>query len=166
MTRINIIDPELLLDQHLMAEYRELPRMFTFIEQHYKGVPMDRSDTYTLNRGHMKFFYDKLEYLKKRQLALFKELLLRDYGVVFDINAFLTRYDALPSILKNDYSPTITEQLVNVERIVERFNAKPEYYTYLREKMKKADLSCFKDRPEVEPLYTTLEEYKNEKSSS
>ena len=28
MTRINVVPPRLLLDEHLLAEYRELPRVF------------------------------------------------------------------------------------------------------------------------------------------
>ena len=33
MTRINLINPEKLTDQHLLAEYRELPRIFWIVRK-------------------------------------------------------------------------------------------------------------------------------------
>ena len=33
MTRINLINPEKLTDQHLLAEYRELPRIFWILRK-------------------------------------------------------------------------------------------------------------------------------------
>lgn len=32
MTRINLLPPAQLADQHLIAEYRELPRIFTLVK--------------------------------------------------------------------------------------------------------------------------------------
>lgn len=60
MTRINLVPVSELSDQHLIAEYRELPRIFNLVlNAQYKGkYPLDFkiSDTYLLGTGHVTFF--------------------------------------------------------------------------------------------------------------
>lgn len=79
MTRINLVEPHQLTDKHLMAEYRELPRIFTAVKK-LVNEPKPRvgdgwrkfitsgeiPDRYVLGKGHMKFFYNKLPYLRER----------------------------------------------------------------------------------------------------
>lgn len=55
MTRINCVPVEELTDKHLLAEYRELPRIFNLAR-----AVEDAPTEYVLGTGHMKFFYDKL----------------------------------------------------------------------------------------------------------
>ena len=63
MTRINIIPVEELMDQHLIAEYREITMVPVSLARtlssktglDYKKI----SKSYTLNKGHVYFFYDK-----------------------------------------------------------------------------------------------------------
>lgn len=78
MTRINCIKPSELVRQHLISEYRELPRVFSLVRKAQdKGLqPSDikAPRRYTLGTGHVKFFYDKLGYLVKRQQALIDEM--------------------------------------------------------------------------------------------
>ncbi len=57
MTRINVIDPIDLTDQHLMAEYRELPMIMGSLRRSLKskkGLPKI-TPKYTLNAGHVTF---------------------------------------------------------------------------------------------------------------
>lgn len=54
MTRINLVEPRYLTDEHLLAEYRELPRVFTYVDRH--GIAEDRPESYKLGKGHVKFF--------------------------------------------------------------------------------------------------------------
>ena len=62
MTRINVVPPAELCNKHLLAEYRELPRVFGLAK------PVDDAPSaYVLGKGHVRFFYDKLGYLAKRQ---------------------------------------------------------------------------------------------------
>lgn len=85
MTRINLVEPKQLLSKHLMAEYRELPRVFTALKKsHAKsmfsydhGLPA----SYVLGRGHVKFFYNKLNFLSNRYEHLHEELLSRGYNL-------------------------------------------------------------------------------------
>ena len=67
MTRINIVDPTELTDQHLIAEYREIFMVAGSLHRTLMSklgyveskVPVQ----YTLNRGHVYFFYNKGKYL-------------------------------------------------------------------------------------------------------
>jgi deoxyribonuclease (pyrimidine dimer) len=73
MTRINsAIIPSFLTDQHLIAELRELPRIFTLVKKRKQsGIDIkDAPKSFTLGKGHVKFFYDKLSFLQKRHKDL------------------------------------------------------------------------------------------------
>ena len=78
MTRINCIPPRQLSREHLIAEYRELPRIFALVHAAIaRGESPDdpRNPTsYTLGAGHVRFFYCRLGYLVKRQLAIIDEM--------------------------------------------------------------------------------------------
>ena len=67
MTRINLVPPEELCDQHLLAEHRELTRIPNAVAKgkyHLKGQPAE----YKLGEGHVRFFFNKLAFLKKRAM--------------------------------------------------------------------------------------------------
>jgi hypothetical protein len=77
MTRINVVHPSLLTRQHLLAEWHEIGRIITLAEG---GVdPKDIPERYTLGKGHMKFFADKLGYITLRTGWLAKEMRHRGY---------------------------------------------------------------------------------------
>lgn len=137
MTRINTIDVALLTDQHLMAEYRELPMVHASLRRTkeskrvlakgFKAVVIPSS--YTLNRGHVTFFYDKGLWLYDRYQSLVDELRKRGYNVnpserkvdwsVFDGHN-----------LYNDWKPDECAHHVNLERIMYRINEKRDWYRY------------------------------------
>ncbi len=78
MTRINLIPVEELSDQHLMAEYRELPRIVNgVIEGKFK--PSNVPEHYILGTGHVKFFTNKILFLAARYRLLFAELQYREF---------------------------------------------------------------------------------------
>ena len=61
MTRINAVHPTVLTDQHLMAEYRELTMVMGSLKRSLNsknGLP-PIPEKYTLNAGHVTFFYNK-----------------------------------------------------------------------------------------------------------
>jgi len=127
MTRINILNPAELTDQHLLAECRELPRMFTYIEQHgdpKRSIP----PAYTLGAGHMLFMTNKAEYLFGRMLDLLAEHYDRGYRFDFDLDGWEKRFDNLPAWCKNDYTVTEEALAINRQRIAERIASKPHYY--------------------------------------
>lgn len=79
MTRINVLPPKVLTDQHLLAEYRELPRAFGLAQK--AGPNTIAPSAYTLGAGHVRFFYSRTGFLTKRQQAIIQELLHRGYNL-------------------------------------------------------------------------------------
>jgi len=55
MTRINVVHPRELVDKHLLAEYRELPRVFALAHSWWMqgGNPNKLPIQYTLGEGHV-----------------------------------------------------------------------------------------------------------------
>ena len=82
MTRINIIIPSELYDQHLIAEYREIFMVAGSLERTLiskAGYKESKVPTrYTLNKGHL-FFYYKGMYLHKRYDAIIVEMKKRGF---------------------------------------------------------------------------------------
>ncbi len=70
MTRINLIDPSELHDKHLLAEYRELPRVYGLVRAAIaRGWTPDDPRIpihFMLGTGHVTFFYNKLAWLTER----------------------------------------------------------------------------------------------------
>ena len=80
MTRINLVDPSELATKFLVAEYREIVRVFALArksqhEMHKKKIP----DKFTLGIGHQLFFYDKLSFISERYDLLCAEMKVRGY---------------------------------------------------------------------------------------
>lgn len=114
-----------------MAEYREmnmvpaaLQRTIFSLRPNFNGSP-----EYTLNRGHVKFFYNKGRFLQRRYCDLVYELQQRGYDLdasrLFEVSPW-----ALIPPLWGEYVPTASELLINAKRIHERVMAKPEWYRH------------------------------------
>lgn len=128
MTRINVVPPSELTNQHLLAEYREIVRPFALVRNaQNKGVNKYNLHTkykipseYTLGTGHVVFMYNKLGFLLKRYNQLQAEMLSRG----FDINP--VPYKALMEGLRaewfGDYIPTTQALEINRERIAKRLS--------------------------------------------
>tara|TARA_R110000868_G_scaffold82514_2_gene232959 strand:- start:89 stop:502 length:414 start_codon:yes stop_codon:yes gene_type:complete len=129
MTRINIIIPEELTDQHLIAEYREITMVPASLKRTLASkagfVPSKVSKSFTLNTGHVYFFYDKGKYLSDRYDALVAEM--KDRGFSPDPNRKFPK-EVFPDYLYNDWMPTLEEQKIVRERIALRISTKPEWY--------------------------------------
>ena len=134
MTRINIIDVSELHDQHLIAEYREItmvPASLNRTLSSKQGLLKEKiSKRFTLNSGHVYFFYDKGLYLDKRYNQIVTEMKLRgfnpDSSRVFPTKIFKD------NDLYNDWTPTIEDQKLIRQRIQERINSKPDWYRKTR----------------------------------
>lgn len=128
MTRINVIDPRKLTDQHLMAEYRELPRVFGYAYNAI-GRNVNAPKNYIMGTGHVAFFYDKTPWLVERHAAIVSELLKRGYD--------LKRTDALVSVEgypPSDWSPSPVDVEVNMERLRLRLREKNgTFYTHYKQ---------------------------------
>ena len=121
MTRINCIEPSALTDQHLLAEYRELPRVFALAR---KLKPREAVPTYRMGAGHVKFFFDKTLWLACRQEDLITECLTRGYRI---------QHTSVPfpvDGLDNDWAPTPAAIEANLQRLRDKLAARPDFYTY------------------------------------
>lgn len=111
MTRVNLIHPEQLCDQHLLAEHREIKRIPNCIYKYAHDIP----ESYRLGPGHVKFFLDKQLFLYKRYKDIYTECLKRGFKVNWLWPSF-----QLPQDLWNDHKPTPEAIQLNLDRIIER----------------------------------------------
>lgn len=117
MTRINLVDPSTLHNKHLLAEYRELPRVFKLVEAAQKRDTLVRiPKAYVLGPGHVTFFYNKLAYLEKRFQAIVAECLQRGFKIA---HTQVPTVDVWQS-WRNDYTPTPEAIALNAARIKDR----------------------------------------------
>lgn len=116
MTRINCIPVEELTDKHLIAEYREIPRVYKLANRKAQIPPY-----YTMGTGHVKFFYNKLGFVTIRFLSIVEEMKRRGFN---------PKYTTIPdgSVcdrtrgLWGDWEPTAEALKINRDRIAERLN--------------------------------------------
>ena len=130
MTRINLIHPSKLTDKHLLAEYRELPRVsalaWGYYEREVKSAPYnkDRSPNftigvhpiqYTLGTGHVKFFYNKGEWLRYRfEDEIVPEMQRRGFKTSY------ISYRPHPDGMNANWQPSSDDIEINKQRILER----------------------------------------------
>ncbi|MCW9699252.1 MULTISPECIES: pyrimidine dimer DNA glycosylase/endonuclease V [unclassified Avibacterium] len=122
MTRINVVPPQELCDQHLLAEHRELTRIPNAVAKgkyNLTGQPAD----YKLGEGHVRFFFNKLAFLKKRYDLLHQECQARGFNVQYFWSADLP----LDPSLWQDYQPTEQALKINRERIQLRMPKVPRF---------------------------------------
>ena len=130
MTRINIVEPSELTDQHLIAEYREITMVPGSLKRTlvskigYKESKVPKK--YTLNTGHVYFFYNKGKYLYKRYREIVIEMKLRGFNP--DRNRKFPRDIFIDNNLYNDWMPTMEDYKIIRQRIAERISSKPDWY--------------------------------------
>ena len=130
MTRINIIDTTELTDQHLIAEYREIfmvagsLRRTLVSKNGYQESKVPKH--YTLNSGHVYFFYNKGKYLHNRYNQLIDEMKRRGFKPnsdrVFPKEVFIDNN------LYNDWLPRVEDYNIIKQRIEEKIALKPDWY--------------------------------------
>lgn len=122
MTRINLVDPQYLINDHLMAEYRELPRIFrAVIVLEQKNVNLRKYKfprKFRLGEGHMKFFYRRCKWLAERWVTIKEELIHRGYNLDPEyIQLVQYRISVLPAWSWGEYQPTPEDIYLSMERI-------------------------------------------------
>ena len=120
MTRINCIDPELLADQHLFIEFREITRVHSLHRE------LKDYGKYVLGTGHVKFFYNKGLYLAKRLEALTAEM---DKRKRWNYTPKTYKTHCKPS-LHLDWEPNKADKLANLIRLSKKIVERPGFYTY------------------------------------
>jgi deoxyribonuclease (pyrimidine dimer) len=116
LTRVNVgIHPKELNRDMLIAEHREIKRIPNAIKSgrfSMKGQPKE----FKLNDGHVKFFYDKLAYIKKRYELIYRICIERNYDVTYFGDSFV----GIPVKYMGDYQPTQRDRKILIQRINER----------------------------------------------
>ena len=124
MTRINsAIPPAKLCDQHLVAEYRELPRISTlaWARSVSTGKKTQAPTEFTLGRGHMAFFTDKGGFCSERFGRLVAEMEARGFKPAFKT------YRPHPDGMNRGHVPTEAEHAALSARIALRMPKKPRF---------------------------------------
>ena len=136
MTRINLVDPSELSDQHLVAEYREIFMVGSSLQRSLKSKNWEKTlanipKKYTLNKGHVTFFYNKGKYLYKRYELLIEEM--KNRGMNPDSERKF-KTEQWPDELFNDWEPEPDDYKVIRARIKEKIEMKPDWYRFRKNK--------------------------------
>ena len=134
MTRINLVDPSELSDQHLVAEYREIFMVGSSLQRSLKSKNWEKTlanipKKYTLNKGHVTFFYNKGKYLYKRYELLIEEM--KNRGMNPDSERKF-KTEQWPDELFNDWEPEPDDYKVIRARIKEKIGMKPDWYRFTK----------------------------------
>nr|AAD33352.1 pyrimidine dimer-specific glycosylase [Chlorella virus] len=137
MTRVNLVPVQELADQHLMAEFRELKMIPKALARSLRTQSSEKilkkiPSKFTLNTGHVLFFYDKGKYLQQRYDEIVVELVDRGYKI--NVDAKLDPDNVMVGEFYNDYTPT--EDAFNIirARIAEKIAMKPSWYRFTKAK--------------------------------
>ena len=125
MVRINIISPKKLADQHLIAEYNEMLMFMGYVEKYPSFELAKTPKKYCLGTGHILFFKNKLNYIKKRHELLKKEMKKRGFHPYKTIN--ISEY---PKSMRNDWQPKSDDKKIIKKRLLQKIGSKPDFYRY------------------------------------
>ena len=129
MTRINAgINPSQLHRRHLVAELREIAMVPASLRRSLRTLtPADIISripkTFTLNSGHVLFFYNKMEYLRKRFQSLCDEMENRGYYA--DRSREIT-FNGFEDVWNGDWE--CVDPSIVWDRIQQRMAEKPHLY--------------------------------------
>jgi len=126
MTRINVVPAKELSRQHLVAEYREIGRIYKLVrkavERGEDSLDKQNPGSYTLGTGHVRFFYPRLQFIRWRQIELYNEMRERGYKPSFKPPSVLDiiGWTGIDESWYQDYVPTPEAIEINRARIMER----------------------------------------------
>lgn len=127
MTRINLgVKPSELCNKHLLAEHREIKRIPNVIKSgrySLENIPKH----FTLGKGHVKFFYNKLLFLKNRYISLYNECIKRG----FKVSDYSSSFDGLPKELMHNYALRKGDRKIIVQRINQKLSKMNEESKWL-----------------------------------
>lgn len=112
MTRINAFIPvEDLSNKHLIAEHREIKRIPNHVAKHFSKMSLTKiPKQFTLNTGHVTFFFDKGKFTYERYVELYTECERRGFNVTYFGHAW-SFYNSIPSQWYKDLKVTPQERL-------------------------------------------------------
>ena len=134
MTRINLVNPSELSDQHLIAEYREIFMVGSALQKSLNSASWNKTKEnlpkeFTLNTGHVKFFYNKGKYLHKRYLKIIREM--NNRGMSPNPNRRFKK-SQWPNEFYKDWEPNAKDIALIRKRIKEKITQKPNWYRWTK----------------------------------
>ena len=140
MTRVNLVEPESLADQHLFAEWREIKMVPAALRRSLKtrstnDILRNIPKTFVLNTGHVTFFFDKMNFLYDRYVALTEELENRNYNLTMHDMDNIFYADIPDEFAEVEWEPSTHEINTSVERLLLRLNERPDWYKYYGKQM-------------------------------
>lgn len=127
MTRVNLVDPDILTDQHIVAERLELTWVLKSAQRSLNGIRgLYVHPKFVLGTGHVSFFHDKLKYIKDRFYDITYEMKHR--GMV--TNHPWPDDSWVPYHMWKSYTPSEDDLYIIKQRIFERLMMKPAWYRY------------------------------------
>ncbi len=133
--RCNVgVPPKILLDQHLIAEYRELLIPYAQLihlmkkhpSKHMNSFLTDIPFNFKLGKGHVIFWRNKNQYLRERHAALVGEMKRRNFHPKL-------KYWSVSQTVKEtegDWECSEKDTTILRNRILERVHQKPRWYRY------------------------------------
>jgi deoxyribonuclease (pyrimidine dimer) len=118
------IHPSILLDQHLLAEQSEILMIPGVLKRNNWQYKTKMPSIYTLGKGHMTFWNNKLLYLRNRHDEIKKEVHRRGFKVT-DLAIDIDEY---PRELVNDWRPCMQDSQIVRLRIAEKILAKDKLF--------------------------------------
>jgi deoxyribonuclease (pyrimidine dimer) len=131
VTRINAdLDPKVLKRMHLLAELREITMVPASLRRSLRtknpaAVMAAVPKHFTLNKGHVSFFYNKLRFLQNRFDKLVAEMQARGYAP--DVSR-KTAFDGFDNMWYGNWTSTPADDAIVIERINFRISQKPHLY--------------------------------------
>ena len=127
MNRINVVDVSELSDQHLIEEYRKLPRV---IKQNIDISNAPKQ--YCLGKGHIKWAKLYSRWIMRRYLDITWELQNRGFRTNYPFYKLYEIYETqyYNKNCDNWYEVKEEDIQLNKQRIIERYRSKPDFYRW------------------------------------
>lgn len=136
MARVNVgVNPMFLSDQHLIAESVEITMITGSFRKNEYRIVSEIPKQFSLGKGHMNFFKDKLLYLDKRLHSVNAEMRRRGFNATTQICDVINE---APLKYLNDWKPTLKDSIEIRLRISSRLNMRTNgkrgegFYRYSR----------------------------------
>lgn len=127
MTRINAgIDVRCLTDEHLLAEHREIKRLPWCLDAAIKSGSINNiPEKFTLGKGHVLFFLDKMHFTLVRYHQIYNELKARGFNIHYYGSNWWNTVNG------KEYKPTDECKQLLIDRITQRIReSKKETWHY------------------------------------
>lgn len=138
MTRINSAIPvKCLTDEHLLSEHREIKRLPYCLRKAIVSGSIDKIPVkFTLGKGHVLFFLDKMSFILGRYSEIYYELIHRG----FDVQDYSDNWKGIDSKYFNKHNCDSEEKKLLIDRISDRIiNSKKKCWHYYCKTISKED---------------------------